>query len=131
MGTILFFKKAWVWVKEYWKIPAIIIYTIVVAIFFRRNTQALKETLEVKRESYEKQIKSMRDLHDEEILKRDGLIEQYQDIVSKLEKDFKEKNKTLDKQHKEQIRKLVIETKKNPDEMKKKIQSMFGFTYVE
>tara|TARA_Y100000310_G_scaffold268048_1_gene280470 strand:+ start:84 stop:479 length:396 start_codon:yes stop_codon:yes gene_type:complete len=131
MGTILFIKKAGAWLREYWKIPALVIYTIVMAVVFRRNTQALKETLEVKRESYEAQLKILGTLHEEEILKRDGLIEQYQDIVVKLEADFKKKNKVLEEKHKERVRKVVLESKKNPEEMKKKIQNMFGFRYVE
>ena len=131
MGTIFFIKKAWAWLKEYWKIPALIVYTIIMAVVFRRNTQALKETLEIKRESYEAQLKALSGLHEEELLKRDGLIEQYQDIVTKLEADFKKKNKVLEKEHRERIRKVILESKKNPEEIKKKIQNMFGFRYVE
>jgi len=131
MGTIFFIKKAWAWLKEYWKIPALIVYTIIMAVVFRRNTQALKETLEIKRESYEAQLKALNGLHEEELLKRDGLIEQYQDIVTKLEADFKKKNKVLEKEHRERIRKVILESKKNPEEIKKKIQNMFGFRYVE
>ena len=131
MAFILFMKKAWTWLKEYWKIPAIIVYTIVMAVVFRRNTQALKETLEVRKESYEAQIKTLKVLHEEEILKRDGLIEEYQKVVEKLEFEFKKRNKILEEDHKEKIRKIIVESKKNPDEIKKKIQSMFGFRYVE
>ena len=131
METIFLLKKCWAWLKEHWQIPVLVAYTIVMAIVFRRNTKALEETLEVKKRSYEKQIKTLRALHDEEILKRDGLIDEYQKIIKQLERDFAKKNKVLEEDHKEKIKRVVIESKKNPAEVKKKIQSMFGFEYVE
>ena len=75
-----------------------------------------------KKKSYEKQIKTLRALHDEEILKRDGLIDEYQKIIKQLERDFEKKNKVLEEDHKEKIKRVVIESKKNPAEVKKKIQ---------
>lgn len=131
MEAIFIIKKAWTWLKEHWQVPAILLYTVVMAVFFRRNTAALKETLEIKKESYDRQIQTLRSLHKEEILKRDGLIERYQDIVAQLEEDFRKNNKILEKEHKEEIKRVVIESKKSPEETKKRIQNMFGFEYVE
>ena len=131
MTAMLVLKKAWVWLKEYWQIPAVILYTIIMAIVFRRNTKALEDTLAARKESYEAQLKTLRSLHEEEIMKRDGLIEEYQLIVSKLEEDFKRKEKTLTDDHKEKVKRLLIESKEDPAKVRERIKSMFGFEYVE
>jgi len=131
METIFVIKKVWTWLKEHWQVPAILLYTIVMAVLFRKNTAALKETLEIKKESYDRQIQTLKSLHKEEILKRDGLIKRYQNIVAQLEEEFKKSNKVLEEEHKEEIKRVVIESKKSPEETKKRIQNMFGFEYVE
>ena len=55
----LFFGKAWVWIKTYWYVPAVLIYTVVLWVLFRRNGAAALEVLKTSKESYEAQIKAM------------------------------------------------------------------------
>ena len=125
------FEKTWIWLKENWKIPAIIVYTIVVGILFRRNSDALKEALDAKKKSYEEQVAVLRKTHNEEILKRDGLIEEYEKIVEKLNKDFEEKKRILKEEEKQEIKDILVKSRKKPEEVKKKIEDLFGFKYVE
>lgn len=125
------FEKSWTWLKENWKVPAIIVYTIVVGILFRRNSEALKEALDAKKKSYEEQVAVLRRTHNQEILKRDGLIEEYEKIVEKLNKDFEQKNRALKEEEKEEIKEILIKSKKNPGIVKEKIRNLFGFDYVE
>lgn len=125
------FEKTWTWLKENWKIPAIIMYTLVVGILFRRNSDALKESLDAKRRSYEEQVAVLRKTHNEEILKRDGLIEEYEKIVEKINKDFEAKSRALKEEEKEEIKEILVKSRKKPEEVKKKIEDLFGFKYVE
>lgn len=125
------FEKSWTWLKENWKVPAIIVYTIVVGVLFRRNSEALKEALDAKKKSYEEQVAVLRRTHNQEILKRDGLIEEYEKIVEKLNKDFEQKNRALKEEEKEEIKEILIKSKKNPEIVKEKIRDLFGFNYVE
>ena len=50
-------KKAWVWIRHNWYVPAVLIYTLVLWLFFRRKGSALL-VLEERNESYKKQIKA-------------------------------------------------------------------------
>ena len=125
------FEKSWTWLKENWKVPAIIVYTIVIGVLFRRNSEALKEALDAKKKSYEEQVAVLRRTHNQEILKRDGLIEEYEKIVEKLNKDFEQKNRALKEEEKEEIKEILIKSKKNPEIVKEKIRDLFGFNYVE
>ena len=61
-------KKIGVWVKHNWYVPAIVLYTIVLWVFFRRKDSA-QEVLEARNESYRQQIEAINEAHREEIEK--------------------------------------------------------------
>ena len=126
-----FTKSSWIWLKEHWQIPFLLFWTLAVWLLTRRNTEAIKEVLETRKQSYDKQIKTLRKLHEEEILAKDGLIEEYQNILSKLEKDFENRNEKLNEDHKDRVKKVLIESRKNPEEIRERIEKEFGFKYVE
>ena len=52
----LFFKKTWIFLKEYWQIPFVIVWTTITVVLTRRNTEALKEVILIKKESHKKHI---------------------------------------------------------------------------
>ena len=94
----LTFKKLLVWLKEYWQIPFLILWTAVVWVFARRNTEAMVEAIEAKKESHKKQIDVLNKSHKEEIEKKNDLIKKYHETLDKLEKEFKNK-KTITKRY--------------------------------
>ena len=84
-------KKAWVWLKHNWYVPAVIVYTIVLWLLFRNKTRAL-DVLETRVKSYEDQMKVIDDAHAKEIAKRDQILKNYNKVLEDLEKDYEEKN---------------------------------------
>lgn len=125
-----FFKKAWVWLKHNWKVPLIVLYTIVLWLFFRRRDKA-REVLEARAESYESQIEVINKAHTEEIKKRDQVLKQYVDIISQLEKEYAEKKKDLDKKKKKEVKELVEKYYNKPDDLAREIAEKFGLEYIE
>ena len=123
--------KIWIWIKEHWQIPFLFAWSILVWVIARRNSDAIIETLEARKESYKKQIQVLRDSHNMEILKREGLIKQYEEALEKVEKNFAEKEKELSDKHKADIKEAIILSKGNPDEIRKRIEKEFGIKYVE
>ena len=133
MSWLLFkttLKKCYIWLKEYWQIPFMILWTVLVYVMTRRNTDALMEVIETRKESYKKQIEVLKKSHYDELLKRDELLLLYQDAIKKIEDDYRLKKIELTKSQKNEIKKIVVKSKGNPDEIKKKIQDQFGFTLV-
>ncbi len=107
-----------------------ILWTVLVYVMTRRNTDALMEVIETRKESYKKQIEVLKKSHYDELLKRDELLLLYQDAIKKIEDDYRLKKIELTKSQKNEIKKIVVKSKGNPDEIKKKIQDQFGFTLV-
>ena len=125
-----FFKKAWVWLKHNWKVPAILLYTIVLWLFFRRK-DAVYQVLEERNKSYKKQIDAINEIHNEEIDKRNKILEKYNGILKDLEKQYEKDNLELDKNKKKEIKKLVEEYNEKPDELAKLLEENNGLEYVE
>ena len=121
-------KKIWVWLKHNWHVPAVIVYTLVLWLLFRRKDKA-REILEVRAESYEKQIEAINKSHEEEIKKRDEILTTYKDIIDQLEKDFEKEKKELDTKKKQEIKNIVKEYHNKPDELAALMAEKFGFIY--
>jgi DNA anti-recombination protein RmuC len=124
-------KKFFIWLKHHWQIPVIAVWSVLIYIMSRRNTDALVQVLEIKKQSYEKQIEELKEKHDREILKRDKLIEKYHEIVEKIEDKYKQKEKELSEKEKKKIKKIVEKSKGRPDVIRKEIEESFGFTYID
>ena len=128
MITLLALKKVWAWLKHNWYVPAVMVYTLVLWVLFRKKDKA-REVLEVRAESYEKQIEAINKSHDEEIKKRDEILTTYKDIVEQLEKEFENDKKELDTKKKQEIKNIVKEYHGKPDELAALMAGKFGFLY--
>ena len=82
-----FLSRAWTWLKHNWYVPAVLIYTIVLWVLFRKKDKA-REVLEVRAKSYEEQIDVIEKSYEEEIKKRDMILETYEGAIRELEKKY-------------------------------------------
>lgn len=125
-----FLKKAWVWIRHHWYAPAVVIYTLVLWIVFRRR-DAAENVLNVRNKSYEDQIDVINKSHKDEIEKRDEIIKKYIDVIGKLEEEHKIKKEELDNKKKKEVKKIVEEYHNRPDELAKMLADKYGLTYEE
>ncbi len=126
-----FLTSCWVWLKTYWQVPVLVVWSIVVYILSKRNTDALVEVMNAKKESYEKQINELKIRHNNEIIERDRLIKQYHETVSAIEKKYEEQEKKLKAKEKRKIKEIVRKSKGEPDVIKAEIEKSFGFVFVD
>jgi Tfp pilus assembly protein PilO len=123
-----FFSKSWEWLKENWKVPLVLIYTVVVWIIARGNTGALKDVLEARKEAHKKEIETLRNNHRHELEQRDRSIEEYQKAMLRVEEEFRKRGEQIEEAHKQRVKEI---TSANPDKIREKIEKEFGFKYVE
>ena len=89
------------------------------------------DVMKARKDSYERQIEILKSSHNDELLKRDNLIKKYEDSLKKVEEEFRKKEKKLSENQKNEIKEVIIKSKGNSDEIKKRISDKFGFTLVE
>ena len=124
-----FLKKSWVWLKEHWQIPFLVVWSILVYTLTKRNTDAMIEVIEAKKESYKRELQVLRTSHNDEILKREKLTEEYQRALELIEQKYKEKEKDLTEGHKNEIKEVVIKSKGKPEDVIRRIEREFGFVF--
>ena len=129
------FKKvvstSWLWLKTYWQIPFIVAWSMMVYFMSRRNSDAIIDVLNAKKDSYEKQLNELKKRHNDEIIERDKLIKRYHEAVSLIEKKYAEKEKELTLKEKKRVKQIVSESKGDPDVIKEEFEKSFGFDFVD
>lgn len=119
------------WLKQNWKVPFLVGWTIVVWALSRKNAQAALDTLEVKKESYDRQIIVLKENHERELSERDKLLKQYYDTMDKIEKEYIKKGAALNRSQKITIKKIVEQSRGNPDAVKEKIKDLFNIPDID
>ena len=87
------------------------------------------EVIEAKKESYKRELQVLRTSHNDEILKREKLTEEYQRALELIEQKYKEKEKDLTEGHKNEIKEVVIKSKGKPEDVIRRIEREFGFVF--
>ncbi len=123
-------KKAWLWTKSYWYIPAVLAYTLVLLFVFRRDSQEAGELLGTTIDSYEKQLAVLNKTHQDEIDKRDAALQKYQQVLSDLENKYAEEEKKLSESKKRTLKRIVEKYHDDTEGLAKEISKKFGATYV-
>ena len=126
-----FVSKSWLWLKHYWQIPLLVLWTFAVYFFARRNTEALIDVMDARKDSYDKQLKELKSRHEHEILERNRLIQEYHTAVARIEKKYEEREKRLTKKEKQRVKEIVKKSKGEPSVIKREIEKSFGFTYID
>ena len=127
----IFFKKIFLWLKEYWQFPFLVIWSILIYALTRRNSDAIIEVLNAKKESYEEQISELKKIHTSELLQRDGLLEDYKNSLRQVQEKFEESMREIEEKEKQAIREIVINSKGNPDAVKKQIEDLFNIRFTD
>lgn len=96
----------------------------------------LEAAYETSQESLKNQITTLKDLHADELSRRDDALKKYQDTVKKLEEQYQSRLEDLDQATEEQRDEIVEEIVKrkqfseNKDELAEKLENTFGLEYV-
>jgi len=123
-------KKTWAWLKHNWKVPFIIVYTLILWLIFRRKNDAY-EVLKIRSESYDAQIAAINKSHENELQKRDIILEKYGETIKRIEEEYKKKNEKLDSDKKKAVKEIVEKHYNDPDALARLIGEKFGFNYSE
>ena len=126
MLTAIFWKKAWAWLKNYWYIPAVLVYTLVLWFVFRKKNDKIIQMFEISKENYKKEIDIINSAHSSEMAQKEEIIKDYQDALKKLPEEHSIKIENLSKEEEEEVQELIQKHKENPDVLAEEMKSLFG-----
>jgi len=127
----LLVKKSWLWLKTYWHFPVVLLYTIVLWVFLRKDGAAAVGVLEIRSDSYKKQIEVINENHEAEIKKKEELNKVFNETIEKVEVELKKNNETLDRNKKKRIKEIVENHSDDPKALAELVKGAFGFEIVE
>ena len=124
--TKVFVKKAWVWLKHHWYVPALLIYTIATWIFFRARTQNVLKMFEISKEAYKKEIDAINSAHAKELKDKEKLYATYLNTLKNIEKEHKVNFDSLTEEKKFKLDEMVKEYEGAPEDLAEEIKKLFG-----
>ena len=130
MTWLIPIKKILTWLKENWHFPFLTFWTLGVWILTRRNTQAVEEVIEAKDDSHKKEVEVLNTSHSEELSERDELLEKYLKTVEDIENRNKSYRIKLREEERTRVKEIVENAKGDDNEIRSKIQDLFGITYI-
>ena len=124
-----FLKKAWVVVKHYWYVPAVIIYTLALWFLFNKKETAFR-ILEARAESFDKQIKAIDGIHAEEIETRDEIAKKYTETIELIEEKYAKTKEELTDKKRQRVKDILRRHHRNSVSMAFLLGQEFGIEYV-
>ena len=127
LAVKFFLKKSWLWLKTYWYVPLVLLYTLVLWLVFRKDGAAAIGALEIKSDSYKKQIDVINKTHEAEIKKKEEVNKVFNETVEISETELKNKNEALDRGKKKRVKEIVEKHSDDPKALAELVKESFGF----
>ena len=128
LATKHFLQKAWVWTKNYWYIPLLVV--LALAALLVKRTDIATKLLKTRTESYKEQIDVLNESHATEIEKRDEIIRVHQEVMEQLDGQLESDLQEVDRKKEKRIKELVEENHDNPEGLSRALGDAFGIKYV-
>jgi len=127
----LYAKKAWLWLKHHWKFTLLVLWTCVIWVVARKNTNAYEKVLETTIKGYKEQMNILDDSYKKEIEDRRRAAEAYSEVIEHLEREYRYELEHMTFDKRAEIKNLIDSYYENPEELDRRLQDRFGFKYVE
>ena len=124
-------KKIWTWLKAYWYVPALLVYTFVMMVVFRRDGASTSKVLEVRKESFKKQVGVIEEAHEKEIEKKKEVVKKYNKVIKEIENEHATRSVRLDAHKKKRIKKLIEDHHEDPERMTELLKLSFGIHHEQ
>lgn len=125
-----FFQKAWLIIKKWWGLAALIVMTILGYLFFRREQQSLADQFKKLQDSHDQEIKAIDDARIEEEKAHEANLKKMQDTLDAVQKQYDQQEKDLDDKKKAEIADLVKQYSDDPDTLAQKLSEATGFQVI-
>jgi len=117
--------------QENWKEVLVISCLLMVMLKMRTDYNRLEEVHETMRTSLQDQIAGLQDIHDEELRQRDAALRTYKEELEKLQRSYEVNLETIRSERDRKYQEYLHDFIKDPEQLAKDIEELFGFEYVE
>ena len=131
MKAKLIAKQAWLWAKKFWWAIVILLLFMIAGLLamLTRNAGLLAtvmDLLEKKRNQHDQEMETLSHIHNTEVTEKNLRLEEHLKRREELEKQLREKGKTLDKEKEAELKRLVDEGYNDPEKLARDLAEAFG-----
>jgi len=123
-------QKVWSLAKKYWQVIVGFLAAIILFKAFRRPADPT-EILKVSNDTHDKVVDALNTAREEEQKAVDAALKNHDATIEKIEKKYLEEKKELTDQKREEIKKVIEDSRENPEDVTKKLAELTGFTLTD
>jgi gas vesicle protein len=117
MLSVFFWKQAWVWFKNYWYWPVIIVLLLTTVVAGSGLRDKFFDLLFKQRESYEKELEILKREQATKEKKVEEVTKNYSEELKLIEREHKIKVDDLEEEKQQELIQMVKENKNKPDKL--------------
>ena len=131
MFTVLFWKKAWTWLKHYWYWPVIIVLLLFSVVAGTRAKEGLLDLLFKQRENYEKELEIVKNINSEKDREKAEALESHKEELQEIEKEHNVELEKLQEEKREDLVDAIEEGNDHPERLAEKIAKILSAEYFK
>lgn len=118
------------WLTSHWKIIAIVLAVVIAIGYMQYSRTSLVKLLSDTQQSHKKELDDLSKQHIDAIKQRDEAIKQYEEKLQLIQQEYEAAKKALELKKNGDAKKIIDETKGDPQELAKKLAQSTGFVVV-
>ena len=127
--TVIFWKQAWVWLKNYWYWPVIIMLLLATVVAGSGLRDKFFDLLFKQRENYEKEIEVLKREHTAKEKKVEEVVENHSEELKLIEEEHKIKVDGLEQEKQQELIEMVKKHKNKPDKLAAELARILSVEY--
>ena len=127
---MLFLTKAWLAVKKYWKLIALVLGAIVGLFLFRGRITSFADDYKKVKDVHEEEIKKIEEAHEEERVRKQQAAEKLEKTLKVVEEEYAANTEKLDRKKKKEVETLVKEHGDDPNKLAEELAKVTGFKII-
>ena len=131
MLSVLFWKKAWTWLKHYWYWPVILILLIFSLVSGTDSKKKLVDLLNKQRENYEKELEIIKETDEKANKKKTEVFTSHAKELEKIEKEHNIKIEEIEEEKQKELIALVKNNKDRPDKLAEDIARVLSAEFLK
>jgi hypothetical protein len=131
MFTAIFWKKTWVWFKNYWYFPIIFVMGILLLFSGKGASSKAFKLFDNQKERYKKEIEVVEKNNAKANREKEKAVQANKEKIKELESQHNFKIEELESNKEQELQKTIKEFEDNPDELARRIAKILDAHLVE
>tara|TARA_Y100000034_G_scaffold59469_1_gene72318 strand:- start:1833 stop:2237 length:405 start_codon:yes stop_codon:yes gene_type:complete len=131
MFTVLFWKKIWTWLKNYWYWPVIVILLIFSVGLGASSREKLFDLFSKQKESYDKEIQIIKETSEKAAAKKTEIFAKHKEELKKIEEEYGIKLEEAQEEKRKELVKVIEENEDKPDKLAEEIARILSVEFYK